>query len=112
MGADAARSTTAEGRGLAYRLGVRPRLPVQVEAPSKALDEVCVLAAGGQAQRLDGETLCPREAARRGVAPGMALAEARALASDLLAVSWDEERLSRAALEVTTALLAASPRLR
>jgi len=41
----------------------------------------------------------------------MALEQARAFASDLLVVPWDEERLSRAALEVTTALLALSPRV-
>jgi protein ImuB len=41
----------------------------------------------------------------------MALAEAKALAADLLALPWDEERIARAALEVTTALLAASPRV-
>ncbi|HVO35394.1 MAG TPA: hypothetical protein VMT21_07505 [Gemmatimonadales bacterium] len=52
-----------------------------------------------------------REAERRGVAAGMALAEAKALAADLLALPWDGERIARAALEVTTALLAASPRV-
>ncbi len=52
-----------------------------------------------------------REAERHGVAAGMALAEAKALAADLVALSWDEERIARAALEVTTALLAASPRV-
>ncbi len=41
----------------------------------------------------------------------MALAEAKALAADLVALPWDEERLARAALGVTTALLAASPRV-
>ena len=41
----------------------------------------------------------------------MALEQARAFASGLLDVPWDEERLARAALEVTTALLAASPRV-
>ncbi len=41
----------------------------------------------------------------------MALAEARALAADLTALPWDGEQLVRAALEVTTALLAASPRV-
>jgi protein ImuB len=41
----------------------------------------------------------------------MALAEAKALAADLLALPWDEERIARAALEVITALLAASPRV-
>jgi protein ImuB len=51
------------------------------------------------------------EAARRGVEAGMALAQAQALAAGLLAVPWDEERLARAALEVTTTLLAASPRV-
>jgi protein ImuB len=50
-------------------------------------------------------------AARRGVRPGMAFAEARALAADLVALPWDTERVARAALEVTTALLAASPRV-
>lgn len=52
-----------------------------------------------------------REAERRGVAAGMALAEAKALAADLLALPWDAERIARAALEITTALLAASPRV-
>ena len=52
-----------------------------------------------------------REAERRGIAAGMALAEAKALAADLLALPWDEERIARAALEVITALLAASPRV-
>jgi protein ImuB len=52
-----------------------------------------------------------REAQARGVAAGMALTEAKALAADLVAVPWDEERVARAALEVTTALLAASPRV-
>lgn len=41
----------------------------------------------------------------------MALTQAKALASDLVALPWDDERISRAALEVTTALLAASPRV-
>jgi protein ImuB len=50
-------------------------------------------------------------AAHRGVAREMVLAEARALAADLVALPWDEEELARAALEVTTALLAASPRV-
>ena len=50
-------------------------------------------------------------ARRRGVADGMALTEAQALAADLRALPWDEERIARAALEVTTALLAASPRV-
>src|SRR5579859_7654154 len=53
---------------------------------------------------------CAR-AARAGIVPDMALAQAKAFASDLVAVPWDEERLARAALEVTTALLAASPRV-
>ncbi len=52
-----------------------------------------------------------REAQARGVTAGMALTEAKALAADLLALPWDDERLARAALEVTTALLAASPRV-
>jgi protein ImuB len=52
-----------------------------------------------------------REAERRGVARGMALAEARALAADLAVLPWDGEQLARAALDVTTALLAASPRV-
>ncbi len=52
-----------------------------------------------------------REAERRGVAPGMTLAEAQAIAADLLALPWDDERIARAALEVTTALVAASPRV-
>ena len=52
-----------------------------------------------------------REAQRRGAARGMALAEARALVADLLALPWDGEEIARAALEVTTALLAASPRV-
>jgi len=50
-------------------------------------------------------------AARCGVAREMALAEARALAADLVALPWDNDELARAALEVTTALLAASPRV-
>jgi len=50
-------------------------------------------------------------ARRRGVAAGMALAEAQALAAGLVALPWDPERIARAALEVTTALLAASPRV-
>jgi len=41
----------------------------------------------------------------------MALAEARALTADLTALPWDGEQLALAALEVTTALLAASPRV-
>ena len=52
-----------------------------------------------------------REAQARGVAAGMALAEARALAAGLALLPWDEERIARAALEVTTAFLAASPRV-
>jgi protein ImuB len=52
-----------------------------------------------------------REAERHGIAAGMALAEAKALAADLLVLPWDEERIARAALEVATALLAASPRV-
>jgi len=56
-------------------------------------------------------TATSREAERRGIAAGMALAEAKALAADLVALPWDEERIARAALEVTTALLAASPRV-
>ncbi len=50
-------------------------------------------------------------AARAGIVPDMALAQAKAFAHDLLAVPWDGERLARATLEVTTALLAASPRV-
>ena len=50
-------------------------------------------------------------AARAGVVPGMALAQARAFAADLADAPWDEERLARAALAVSTALLAASPRV-
>jgi hypothetical protein len=50
-------------------------------------------------------------AARAGIVPDMALAQAKAFAHDLIAVPWDDERLARAALEVTTALLAASPRV-
>jgi protein ImuB len=41
----------------------------------------------------------------------MPLAQAKALAGDLVAAPWDDERLARAALHVTTALLAASPRV-
>jgi protein ImuB len=41
----------------------------------------------------------------------MALAEARALAGDLEALPWDEAAIARAALEVTAALLEASPRV-
>jgi len=52
-----------------------------------------------------------REAQARGVAAGMALTEAKALAADLLPLPWDDERIARAALDVTTALLAASPRV-
>jgi protein ImuB len=52
-----------------------------------------------------------REAQARGVTAGMALTEAQALAADLAVFPWDEERIARAALEVTTALLAASPRV-
>jgi len=47
----------------------------------------------------------------RGIADGMALTEAQALAANLVALPWDDERIARAALEVTTALLAASPRV-
>ncbi len=50
-------------------------------------------------------------AARAGVAPGMALAAAEALAAGLRHAPWDEDGLARAALEVTGALLAASPRV-
>jgi hypothetical protein len=50
-------------------------------------------------------------AARRGLAREMALAEARALAADLVALPWDGDEVSRAALEVTAALLTASPRV-
>jgi protein ImuB len=53
---------------------------------------------------------CAR-AARAGIVPGMALAQAKAFAADLVAAPWDDERLARAALTVTTALLAASPRV-
>ncbi len=52
-----------------------------------------------------------REAQARGVTCGMALTEAQALAADLALLPWDDERITRAALEVTTALLAASPRV-
>jgi len=41
----------------------------------------------------------------------MALAQAQAFAADLVAVPWDADALARAALRVTTALLAASPRV-
>jgi protein ImuB len=41
----------------------------------------------------------------------MALAQARAFAADLADAPWDAERLARAALTVSTALLAASPRV-
>jgi protein ImuB len=51
------------------------------------------------------------EGARRGITGGMALAQAKALAADLVAAPWDEERLARAAREVTAALLVASPRV-
>ncbi|MFI5279051.1 MAG: hypothetical protein ACHQU1_01040 [Gemmatimonadales bacterium] len=50
-------------------------------------------------------------AVRAGIVPDMALAQAKAFAHDLLAVPWDDERLARAALAVTTALLALSPRV-
>jgi protein ImuB len=50
-------------------------------------------------------------AERRGIKAGMALAEAKALAADLLALHWDDETIARAALEVTAALLGASPRV-
>jgi protein ImuB len=52
-----------------------------------------------------------RAARARGITAGMTLAEARALAADLVALPWDEERIARAALETVTALLAASPRV-
>ena len=52
-----------------------------------------------------------REAERRGAARGMVLAEARAVVADLAALPWSGEEIARAALEVTTALLAASPRV-
>lgn len=52
-----------------------------------------------------------REAQARGITAGMAIAESRALAADLALLPWDDERVARAALEVTTALLAASPRV-
>jgi len=51
------------------------------------------------------------EAQAHGVTPGMALTEAKALAADLLPLPWDDERIARAALDVTTALLSASPRV-
>ena len=54
---------------------------------------------------------CNVAASRRDITRGMALAQARALAGDLLAEPWDSERLARAALGVVTALLAASPRV-
>lgn len=41
----------------------------------------------------------------------MALTQAQALAAGLVAIPWDAELLARAALAVTTALLAASPRV-
>ena len=41
----------------------------------------------------------------------MPVTQATALASDLALLPWDDEQLSRAALTVTTALLAASPRV-
>jgi len=56
-------------------------------------------------------TATSREAERRGIAVGMALAEAKALDTDLVVLLRDDERIARAALEVTTALLAASPRV-
>jgi len=52
-----------------------------------------------------------REARARGVTAGMALTEAQALAADLVALPWDDERIARVALEVITALLGASPRV-
>jgi len=52
-----------------------------------------------------------RQAQARGIAAGMAFAEAKALATDLVALPWDDARVARAALEVTTALLVASPRV-
>jgi protein ImuB len=52
-----------------------------------------------------------REAQARGITVGMGIAESRALAADLALLPWDDERVARAALEVTTALLAASPRV-
>jgi protein ImuB len=52
-----------------------------------------------------------REAQARGVTAELALTEAQALAADLVALPWDDERIARAALEVITALLAASPRV-
>ena len=41
----------------------------------------------------------------------MPVTQATALASDLALLPWDDEKLARAALTVTTALLAASPRV-
>ena len=41
----------------------------------------------------------------------MPVTQAKALASDLALLPWDDEKLARAALTVTTALLAASPRV-
>jgi len=54
---------------------------------------------------------CNVAASRHDIARGLALAQARALAGDLLAEPWDADRLSQAALVVTTALLEASPRV-
>lgn len=51
------------------------------------------------------------EASRRGIVTGMSLPQAKALAADLADAPWDDERLARQALGVTTALLEASPRV-
>ena len=51
------------------------------------------------------------EASRRGITPGMALSQAQSLAADLVHAGFDADRLARRALDVTTALLEASPRV-
>jgi protein ImuB len=54
---------------------------------------------------------CCAEASKRGITLGMPLTQARALAADLIDMPWDGERIARVALQVTTALLEASPRV-
>jgi protein ImuB len=76
--------------------GARSREPVVAVADLRGKLRVVAASRGAQA---------------RGIAVAMALTEARALAADLVALPWDEERVTRAALEVTAALLAASPRV-
>jgi protein ImuB len=51
------------------------------------------------------------EASRRGITPGMALTQAQALAAELVHAPFDADQLARRALDVSTALLEASPRV-